>query len=321
VNRHRLLQCGNQHEAKVLADFLVGEHGGVLQQVAGEVVAGVGLLALHQIVQQLDHELVAGQRGLAAADHVGHGRAQGVVLAYAELLTDDQGRQLPREVGHEISSPGHGEFADETGGIAGDEPAPTANLMASVLRMVLTDGRFRGHLSGGQMTLPDALEQVLWDHPPLAVVPTRWATGDTQLGGTRIMAGDMVMLGLAAGNVDPSIRPDLTVPMQGNRSHLAFGAGVHECPGQDLGRAIAEAGVDLLLERIPDLHLAVDDDQVQVVGTWMARRITSLPVAFAPQREERPAAVQQRPEPPVRHDIAPAPGERAGSRWFRRRRP
>ncbi|GHE73948.1 hypothetical protein [Streptomyces vinaceus] len=69
--------------------------------------------------------------------------------------------------------------------------------------MILTDSRFRGNLSGGQMTLPDALEQVLWDHPPLAVVPTRWATCDIEVGGTQIAAGDMVMLGLAAGNVDP----------------------------------------------------------------------------------------------------------------------
>jgi hypothetical protein len=107
--------------------------------------------------------------------------------------------------------------------------------------------------------------------------------------------------------------------MQGNRSHLAFGAGVHECPGQDLGRSIAETGIDLLLERIPDLHLAVDDDQVHVVGTWMARRITSLPVAFAPQREQKPAAIQKRSDPPATHDVPPAPGKRSGiSRWFRR---
>ncbi|MFF8833156.1 cytochrome P450 [Streptomyces sp. NPDC015131] len=194
---------------------------------------------------------------------------------------------------------------------------PTANLIASALRMVLTDRRFRGHLSGGQMTLPDALEQVLWDHPPLAVVPTRWATGDTQLGGRRIMAGDMVMLGLAAGNVDPDIRPDLNVPMHGNRSHLAFGAGVHECPGQDLGRTIAEAGIDLLLERVPDIRLAIEDDQVRVVGTWMSRRLTSLPVVFAPQR--RTAPVGARATVPAGHAAGAVPRESARGRWSRAR--
>ncbi|MGA5411857.1 cytochrome P450 [Streptomyces lavendulocolor] len=323
VNRHRLRRYITRYTTRLIGEFAMSGRADLVADFARKLPAlvvcqqlgipendaltvgaavtdmisgGETALASNQLVVKLLHDLVERKKTHPGDDLASH------LLEHPAGLTDEEVREHLRLVL-----------------VAALEP--TANLIASALRMVLTDRRFRGHLSGGQMTLPDALEQVLWDHPPLAVVPTRWATGDTQLGGTRIMAGDMVMLGLAAGNVDPSIRPDLTVPMQGNRSHLAFGAGVHECPGQDLGRAIAEAGVDLLLERIPDLHLAVDDDQVQVVGTWMARRITSLPVAFAPQREERPAAVQQRPQPPARHDVAPAPGERAGSRWFRRRRP
>ncbi|MEU9106104.1 cytochrome P450 [Streptomyces xanthophaeus] len=200
---------------------------------------------------------------------------------------------------------------------------PTANLIANTLRLVLTDSRFRGNLSGGQMTLPDALEQVLWDHPPLAVVPTRWAKDETDIGGTRIAAGDMVMLGLAAGNVDPAIRPDSTTAVHGNRSHLAFGAGSHECPGQDLGRAIAETGIDLLLERVPDLTLAVEDEQLQVVGTWMSRRLTGLPVVFKPRAQERPAAAVQRPaqervQGPAAAE-APKQSRRSWQFWRRRR--
>lgn len=42
----------------------------------------------------------------------------------------------------------------------------TANLIANVLRMVLTDPRFRARLSGGHMTVPEAVEQTLWDEPP-----------------------------------------------------------------------------------------------------------------------------------------------------------
>ncbi|MEU9376098.1 cytochrome P450 [Streptomyces sp. NPDC048255] len=193
---------------------------------------------------------------------------------------------------------------------------PTANLIANTLRMVLTDSRFRGNLSGGQMTLPDALEQVLWDHPPLAVVPTRWATDDTDIGGTRIAAGDMVMLGLAAGNVDPAIRPDSARPVHGNRSHLAFGAGSHECPGQDLGRAIAETGIDLLLERVPDLTLSVDDEHLQVVGTWMSRRLTGLPVVFKPRQQETPPVLVQQPAPERVQRVAAVPAG-AGTRSWR----
>lgn len=132
----------------------------------------------------------------------------------------------------------------------------------------------------------------------------------------------MVMLGLAAGNVDPVIRNDPDKPVHGNRSHLSFGAGAHECPGQDLGRAIAETGIDLLLERVSDATLSIPDDQLQVVGTWMSRRLTSLPVEFKPRRQAAapPAAAPQAPREPVQPEAAPAPApaQRRSWRFWRR---
>ncbi|MFE3649985.1 cytochrome P450 [Streptomyces sp. NPDC059101] len=168
----------------------------------------------------------------------------------------------------------------------------TTNLTANTLRMMLTDPRFRASLTGGSMTLPDALEQMLWDEPPTAVAPARWATGDTELAGQSIKAGDMLLLGLAAGNADPVIRPDLSVPMQGNRSHLAFTGGPHECPGQDIGRAIIDTGIDVLLMRLPDIDLAVPEGDLRWVSHWIARHLTSLPVKFtaSPQKGRRASA-------------------------------
>ncbi|AOT57475.1 MULTISPECIES: cytochrome P450 [Streptomyces] len=167
----------------------------------------------------------------------------------------------------------------------------TVNLIANTLRMVLTDRRFRANLTGGHMTLPDALEQVLWDEPPLSVIPGRWATGDTVLGGQQIRAGDMLLLGLAAGNTDPEIRPDLTKPLHGNRAHLSFSSGPHECPGQDIGRAIADTGIDTLLARLPDLRLAVADTELSVRAAWLSGRLEALPVSFTPPvRVGAPAA-------------------------------
>ncbi|MFG3496506.1 cytochrome P450 [Streptomyces sp. NPDC047928] len=158
----------------------------------------------------------------------------------------------------------------------------TVNLIANTLRMVLTDRRFRASLAGGHMTLPDALEQVLWDEPPLSAITGRWATGDTVLGGQHIKSGDMLLLGLAAGNVDPEIRPDLSAPLQGNRAHLAFSSGPHECPGQDIGRAIADTGIDTLLTRLPDLRLAVSEGELRASAAWLSKRLDALPVRFTP---------------------------------------
>ncbi|MFJ3926024.1 cytochrome P450 [Streptomyces sp. NPDC090022] len=182
----------------------------------------------------------------------------------------------------------------------------TANLIANTLRMVLTDRRFRANLSGGHMTLPDALEQVLWDEPPLTTILGRWATGDTELGGHRIKAGDMLLLGLAAGNVDPEIRPDLTVPVHGNRSHLAFSGGPHECPGQDIGRAIADTGIDVLLSRVPDLELAVPEGELRVSASLMSRHLVSLPVVFTPKGRTVTASSPVPAQVPVQ---VPAPAQ------------
>ncbi|MFK0224894.1 cytochrome P450 [Streptomyces sp. NPDC090303] len=183
----------------------------------------------------------------------------------------------------------------------------TANLMSNVLRMVVTDPRFRGSLAGGQMTLPEAVEQVLWDEPPLMVCPGRWANDDTTLGGQEIKAGDMLLLGLAAGNVDQAIRPDAATPVHHNRAHLSFSAGTHECPGQDIGRIIADAGIDMLLTRLPDIALSVPEESLSWRSSTWARHLTALPVSFAPrppQADDLPAPL---PAPPVRSDVRPVP--------------
>ncbi|WP_457034351.1 cytochrome P450 [Kitasatospora sp. P5_F3] len=182
----------------------------------------------------------------------------------------------------------------------------TVNLIADTLRMVLTDSRFRANLSGGHMTLPDALDQVLWDSPPLSMIPGRWATIDTELGGQQIKAGDMLLLGLAAGNVDPEVRPDLDTPLYGNRSHLAFSGGPHECPGQDVGRAIAETGIDILLTRLPDLQLAVAEEDLRWSGAWLARHLTGLPVNFTPGRP-KPTPAPAAPVVPAQATAPVAP--------------
>lgn len=160
----------------------------------------------------------------------------------------------------------------------------TVNLIAHALRLVLTDRRFRGHLSGGQMTLPDALEQVMWDNPSIGIVPGRWATRDTMLGGQHIKEGDMLLLCISAANVDPEQRPDLSVPMRGNRSHLALSSGPHECPGGDIGRAIADTGIDELVALLPDLRLAVPETEIGITANWLTSRPSSLPVRFSRPR-------------------------------------
>ncbi|GAA3781347.1 cytochrome P450 [Streptomyces phyllanthi] len=191
----------------------------------------------------------------------------------------------------------------------------TANLIANVLRMVLTDPRFRARLNGGQMTVPEAVEQTLWDEPPFSTVFAYFAKQETELGGQRIRKGDALIHGIAPGNVDPRVRPDLKANMQGNRSHLAFGGGPHECPGQDIGRAIADVGVDALLMRLPDVKLGCEEHELRWRETLSNRHLVELPITFAPKPQQDvmqlPAAHPVRPPRPSRQVIGMTPSASA----------
>lgn len=197
----------------------------------------------------------------------------------------------------------------------------TANLLANALRMVLTEPGFRAQLNGGQMTVPEAIEQSLWDEPPFSTVLGYFAKQDTELGGRHIRKGDGLLFAPAPGNVDPRVRPDLSANMQGNRSHLAFGGGPHECPGQDIGRAIADVGVDALLMRLSDIQLECPEEDLRWRSSIASRHLVALPVRFEPkpqqdvQRPPSPAAIPSQratwqlgtPDPAPAAEPRPAP--------------
>ncbi|MFV0136978.1 cytochrome P450 [Streptomyces sp. HMX87] len=179
----------------------------------------------------------------------------------------------------------------------------TVNLISNVLRVVLTDPRFRARLSGGEMTVPEAVEQSLWDEPPFSTIFAYFAKQDTELGGQRIRRGDGLLLGIAPGNVDPRIRPDLAAGMQGNRSHLAFGGGPHECPGQDIGRVIADAGVDALLMRLPDVQIDCDEEDLRWRSSIASRHLVELPVRFEPKAQQEVTMPPSHSPVPMRQSI------------------
>lgn len=156
----------------------------------------------------------------------------------------------------------------------------TSNLLARVLQLVLTNEARLSGLISGQLNISAVVEEVMWNTPPLMVLPGRFATADLELGGSQIKEGDLLILGLAAGNTDPEIRPDAGVSVQGNQSHLAFSSGPHECPGQSIGQSIIEIAVDVLLHRLPGLRLAVASEELSSTASTWESRLDTLPVEF-----------------------------------------
>ncbi|WP_353946790.1 cytochrome P450 [Streptomyces sp. HUAS MG91] len=160
---------------------------------------------------------------------------------------------------------------------------PTANWICNTLRLLLTDERFAINVSGGRLSVGEALNEVLWLDTPTQNFIGRWAVRDTQLGGRQIRAGDCVVLGLAAANSDPQIWPEGHVGAE-NAAHLSFSNGEHRCPypAPLLADVIARTAVETLLDKLPDLVLAVEPAELSWRPSIWMRGLTSLPVSFTP---------------------------------------
>lgn len=90
-----------------------------------------------------------------------------------------------------------------------------------------------------------------------AVAIGREAADDVELGGVQFKKGDIICLPLPLYNLDDKLFDD---PMDAvldrkGAGHLAFGAGIHRCPGNTLARMELMIFVEAWLARIPDFSL------------------------------------------------------------------
>ncbi|WP_186000276.1 cytochrome P450 [Streptomyces malaysiensis] len=197
-------------------------------------------------------------------------------------------------------------------------------LIGNSLRVLLTDERFSGELMGGSMLVEDALDEVLWTDPPVANMGLYFPVHDTNLAGKRLRAGDAVMISFAATNRDALLR---SPHKQGNRAHLAFGAGPHACPGRSSARLIASVALEKLLDRIPDLALAGEIEELKWLSGIFVRGVITLPVRFAPVARPggrltsappaRPGEPDQRQDLPAGRPAAAHPADLAAVRHRR----
>ncbi|HEY2062708.1 cytochrome P450 [Amycolatopsis sp. NBC_01480] len=110
----------------------------------------------------------------------------------------------------------------------------------------------------------------------------RVAKVDLRLGGAHIRAGQTVLVALPTVNRDPALAEnpgsfDVTRP---RTHHLAFGYGIHQCLGQQLARVELQIGFTRLVERFPDLRLAVPDEQVPLRTDMLIYGVHALPVTW-----------------------------------------
>ncbi|WP_286254060.1 cytochrome P450 [Streptomyces graminofaciens] len=161
---------------------------------------------------------------------------------------------------------------------------PTADWIGNSLRLMLTDERFAASLFGGRSSVAEAMNEVLWEDAPIQNAAGRWTTRDTGLGGRRLRAGDLVLLGLQGANSDPRVRTPGAALTGGNNAHFSFGHGEHRCPfpAQEVAEVIARTGIEVVLDRLPDIDLAVPAEQLRRRASPWLRGLVGLPVRFEP---------------------------------------
>ncbi|MFI9261977.1 cytochrome P450 [Streptomyces sioyaensis] len=171
---------------------------------------------------------------------------------------------------------------------AGTEPVQ--NIIANALRLLLSDEQFvGGPQGGGDVLVEDALNEVLWNSPPIANYATHYPVHEVELSGNKLAAGAPVLISFAAANADPSLSASRHTFSK--RAHLAWGAGLHACPAKDPALLISIRAIEKLLNMLPDIELGVPADML----TWRPgpfhRALNALPARFTPVRSERRGAL------------------------------
>lgn len=164
--------------------------------------------------------------------------------------------------------------------VAGHET--TVNLIGNGTLALLQYPEQKRRLCADPSLISSAVEELLRYTSPVSLSSLRWASEDIPLHGEVIHRGELVFVALMGANMDPQHFTDpeaLDITRQENQ-HLAFGKGVHYCLGAPLARLEGQIAISTLLQRLPNLQLASESEQLTWNSSPILRGLTSLPVTF-----------------------------------------
>jgi cytochrome P450 len=155
----------------------------------------------------------------------------------------------------------------------------TTNLIGNGLLTLLRQPEERARLVHDPSLLPSAVEEMLRFESPVQAT-SRLLPEPLTIDGTTIPARSEIGLLLGAANRDPEVFPEphrFDVGRRDNR-HVAFGFGIHFCPGAGLARLEGRLALGTLLRHAPAPKL-VDDTLVWRPG-FLFRGVERLRVAW-----------------------------------------
>ena len=164
----------------------------------------------------------------------------------------------------------------------------TVRLLGSGVKLLAENPELQARLRAHPEQIPAFVEETLRLESPIKG-DFRLARCPVNIGGTDIPAGTTLMVLNAAANRDPRHFPDpnnFDLDRANVRQHVAFGRGIHSCPGAPLARAEARVAFQRLLERTRNLRISEEHHgppgarRYQYVPTFILRGLTRLYVDF-----------------------------------------
>jgi cytochrome P450 len=166
----------------------------------------------------------------------------------------------------------------------------TARLLAAALKHLAEHPELQNELRARRDRIPEFLEEVLRLESPVKT-DFRLTRRSTSVSGVEIKAGTPVMLLNGAANRDPrrfECPHEFRIDRPNVQAHVAFGRGVHSCPGGPLARAEGRVSLERILDRMRNIRLSEEHHgapgarHFRYEPTWILRGLTKLHLEFEP---------------------------------------
>src|SRR3954452_8069309 len=166
----------------------------------------------------------------------------------------------------------------------------TARLLAAALKYLAEHPSVQDELRAHKERIPEFIEETLRVESPVKT-DFRMARRTTTIGGVEIKAGTPVMLLNGAANPDPrqfECPAEFDIDRAGVRTHIAFGRGMHSCPGGPLARVEGRISLERILDRWTDIRLSEEHHgplgarRFDYEPTWVLRGLSNLHLEFTP---------------------------------------
>ncbi len=166
----------------------------------------------------------------------------------------------------------------------------TARLLAAALKHLAEHPELQDELREHKDKIPNFIEEALRIESPVKT-DFRLTRKSTTVGGVDIKAGTPVMLLNGAANRDPKrfeCPEEFRLDRENAHAHMAFGRGVHSCPGGPLARVEGAVSIERILDRMRDIRLSEEhhgppgDRQFKYEPTWVLRGLRKVHLEFTP---------------------------------------